>query len=89
MENKILVYYIGIGDLDSVDVPEYIDKVAKKITPSTFQGEIIIMPVLGSDSRIECINPKYINDKELIEVHEELMKELNIKLKQQIENDKI
>jgi hypothetical protein len=63
MEIKILVIYIGIGGIRSEDVDSYMKKVTEKITPRTFEGEIIVLPtqlLVAPDTRIECINPKYI-----------------------------
>lgn len=83
MENKILVYYVGVAAIQSEDIEDYINKLSKKIIPDTFNGEIIIIPTLTYDTKVECINPKYITDNELIKEHETLMKELNHKLYEQ------
>lgn len=83
MENKILVFYVGVAGINMADVEEYIKKISEKITPNTFNGEIIIIPTLTYDTKVECINPKYITDNELIKEHETLMKELNYKLYEQ------
>ena len=37
-------------------------KISNKITPVTFKGEIILIPVQTLDTRVECINPKYIKN---------------------------
>ncbi len=84
MESKILVFYIGIASINLDDVQEYIQKISKKITPETFNGEIIIIPTHTYDTKVECINPKYITDKELIQEHENLMKQLNYNLHEQL-----
>jgi hypothetical protein len=91
MEHKILVFYIGIAGINLDDVQDYIQKVIKKISPDTFKGEIIVIPTHTYDTRVECINPKYITNEKLIQEHENLMKELNHKLHNQlkeIENEK-
>lgn len=81
MENKILVLYIGVAGIRSEDIDTFINKVASRVVPDTFKGEIIIFPSQSTDSRIECINPKYITNKELVKEHSEsmvrLIKELN------------
>jgi hypothetical protein len=87
MEVKILVIYIGIGGIRSEDVDTYMKKVTKKITPSTFEGEIIVLPtqlLLAPDTRIECINPIYITDAELIKQHTEIIKKLQDELQIQL-----
>jgi hypothetical protein len=85
METKILVIYVGIAGIRSIDIKDYIQEVVKKIMPSTFEGETIIIPTQSYDTKIECINPKYITDKTLIAEHTELMRSLHEQLKQQLE----
>ena len=86
IENKILVIYIGVAGIRSEDIETYTQKVVKKIMPVTFQGEIITIPTQSVDTRIECINPKYITETELIREHTELMNKLQEELKFQLEN---
>lgn len=81
--NNILVIYVGVAGIRSEDIPDYVNNISEKITPRTFKGEIILIPIHSSDTRIECINPKYITDIELINKHENLMKELNSNLQHQ------
>jgi len=79
-EKLLLVYYVGVADIDPSQIEEYLNKLKNKIIPQTFHGEIIIIPQHDRSTRVECINPKYITDTELIQQHENLMKELNYKL---------
>lgn len=76
-ENKILVLYVGVGLVRSADISEYTQKVAKNIIPQTFEGEVIVIPTQQVDTRIECVNPTYVDDKGLILKHTELMKKLH------------
>lgn len=85
MESKILVVYVGIAGIRSEDIDTFVHKVVGKITPTTFVGEIIIIPVQSSDTRIECINPKYITEAELITEHTEMMKKLQVELHNQLD----
>ena len=85
MEHKILVIYIGVAGVRSEDIKTYIDKLTKKILPSTFEGEIIIIPQQSLDIRIECINPKYITDENLIKEHTDMIKKLSQELNNQSE----
>jgi hypothetical protein len=87
MEVKILVIYIGIGGIRSEDVDSYMKRVTEKITPRTFEGEIIVLPtqlLIAPDTRIECINPVYITDTELIKQHTETIKKLHNELQIQL-----
>lgn len=85
MENKILVIYVGVAGIRLEDIDTYINKVTDKIMPQTFEGEIIIIPIQSSDTKIECINPKYITNAELIIEHTEMMKKLQEALQNQLE----
>jgi len=85
MDNKILVIYVGVGDMNSSDkILDFINTIKQKIVPVTFEGEIIIIPTRSYDTRIECINPVYITDTELVNKHTELMKKLHEELNYQI-----
>ena len=84
MEHKILVVYVGIVGIRSEDIDTFVHKVASKIVPTTFDGEIIIIPTQQLDTRIECINPKYITEPELIQEHNELIKKLQDALLEQL-----
>jgi hypothetical protein len=93
MENKLLVIYVGVLKYNSFDIEEIIEKIVNKIKPSTFMGEVIIIPdYLSANTRIECINPKYITEKDLIKEHTKNMKSLQKKIIEgvkSLENDKI
>jgi hypothetical protein len=85
METKILVIYIGIAGIRSEDIEKFVRKVTNKISPTTLQCEIITIPVQDVNTRIECINPKYITDESLINEHTEIMKKLQEELNCQLE----
>ncbi len=85
MDVKILVLYIGVAGIRYEDIEEYTNKVAKKIIPQTFEGEIIVIPVQTVDCKIECINPKYITDVDLIIEHTEMIKKLQTELQYQLD----
>jgi hypothetical protein len=84
MENKILVIYVGVQGIRSEDIQYFIEKITKKIMPTTFEGEILVIPTQSPDTRIECINPKYITDTELIREHTEMIKKLQEELQHQL-----
>lgn len=90
MENDklILVYYISVKHMDMEDIAEYMYKVREKINIPGFDGHSIFVPVLTDETRIECINPKYVTDENLINEHNTLMKELNEKLELEIQEFK-
>jgi len=84
MENKILVIYVGVAGIRSEDIPDFVQKVTKKIMPQTFEGEIVILPIQSPDTRIECINPVYITDAELVKQHTIMIKKLQDELQIQL-----
>lgn len=85
METKILVIYIGVAGIRSEDIDSYVKKVVAKIMPQTFEGEIIIIPVQSPDCKIECINPVYITDKDLVAEHTIMMNKLQYELQIQLD----
>lgn len=84
-ETKIFVLYVGVQGIRSEDIERVVIEITKRITPSTFQGEVIVIPTQSPDTRIECINPKYITDAELITEHTEMIKKLKVNLQYQLE----
>lgn len=85
MRDKIIiVLYIGVGHVRSADIDDYVNSVTVRIVPNIENAEIIVIPIDGVDTRIECINPQYVTDNELIEKHTSLMHEINNKLQEQI-----
>ena len=83
-ESKIIVIYIGVAGIRSEDYESFIKRIAEKISPTSIGSEIITIPVNSYDTRIECINPKYITDEELVNEHTNLMNELHEELRHQI-----
>jgi len=83
-EHKIFVIYVGVAGIRSEDIEEFVHKVARKISPQSIEGEFIMIPTQSPDTRIECINPKYITDTELIKQHTEMMKKLQEELQHQL-----
>lgn len=84
-ENKILVIYVGVAGIRMEDIQQFVYKLSAKIVPKTFQGEVIIIPTQSVDTRIECINPKYVTDEKLIKDHTEMMEKLQKELQYQLE----
>lgn len=84
MSNMILVIYVGVANIRLADIEDFVKKVTKKITPERFEGEIIVIPTNTIDTKIECINPRYVTEEALIKEHNEMMKNLNNLLNYQI-----
>lgn len=81
IENKlILVYYVSIHNIPENHQNEFLTKIHDRIsldkeTIPNF-GAALIIPTYG-ENRVECINPVYITDSDLIKKHERLMAELH------------
>ena len=85
--NLIIVFYIDVRQIDPNDIYNFINGVAKRTQLNTETKDLLYIPIYG-ESRIECVNPIYITDSELIKKHERLMAELHEHLKNQLNNDK-
>jgi len=84
-ETKIFVIYVGVAGVRVEDIPNVIQKISQKITPETFKGEILIIPQQSVDTKVECINPRYVTDAELIKENNKMMSELKLQLQNQLE----
>jgi hypothetical protein len=85
-ETKIIVFYVDVRGVNNSLIPQVIKSIQNEIDTSTLSKlnmATIVIPILGS-TRIECINPKYIVDSNLIANHQILMKELHEHLEYQI-----
>lgn len=81
----ILVYYINVTGIRSEDIPSYMGKVSERVSPKTESiSEVIFLPVMGQ-TRVECINPKYITEEELIKEHNSKMYDLNHALSEELD----
>ena len=87
-ENNIYVIYVGVAGVRSEDITEYVHEISKRISPETIEGEIITIPIQAYDTRIECINPIYITEDDLILKHSKLIKELQTELNHQLKEIK-
>jgi len=84
MEKLVFVLYVGVQGLRSEDIEKFVTELSKRLAPTSIEGETIVIPTQAQDTRIECLNPKYITDAKLIEEHTELMKELKENLQYQM-----
>lgn len=87
--NKTYVLYIGTKNVRSSDIAEYVEKITKKLLPIPLPEEatILVLPTDTTENRLECIDPLYITDENLIFKHNTLLAELNINIKNIINNE--
>jgi hypothetical protein len=87
--NLILVYYVGVLDPNTGKVAEnsseMVRTIAEKIAINRSNLDVIFIPTLSYETRVECINPEYITEPELIRKHRLLMDELHVNLNYQLE----
>jgi hypothetical protein len=83
---KILVFYIDVRMLETEDIPKFMENLSKRIVPENINAEAIMIPTYG-ETKVECIDPVYITDSELIKKHERLMAELHEHLNNQLNNE--
>lgn len=88
MENKLIVIYVGVAGIRQEDIETTVNKIVKRISPQTVDAEIIVIPRQSYDTQIECIDPVYITEEELIKKHTTLLKELHEELDHQLEEIK-
>ena len=84
-EKHIYVLYLDIRNISNDLVDEYSLNVTQKFK-DTFDGIFIVIPHYN-DSKLECINPKYITEKELIEKNKKAIVEMTKKINQFINNE--
>jgi hypothetical protein len=87
MKTKAFVMYVGVAGIRTEDIEEYMAKVASKTSEffRSLEGEVIYLPKETYDCKVECINPEYITDSELVRKHTEMIKELNQELNYQLD----
>lgn len=87
-DKLILVFYINVENMSTDDIGDYMNKISQKIVPTNIDAEGILIPIFNGLTRIECINPKYISEDDLIKKNNILMGELNEHLKYELNNIK-
>jgi hypothetical protein len=87
--NKIYVLYIGIQKIRSADIEEYINKINNILFPINVpeNSTVLVLPTDSIENRLECIDPIYITDQDLIEKHNNLLSKLNKNINNIIKND--
>ncbi len=64
-DKLILVAYINISGVSDADVSAFITEAVNNLKPKEDDSTLFyVIPVRGEESRIECINPRLVNEKE-------------------------
>lgn len=87
--NKTYVLYIGTRNVRSSDIGEYVERIVDKLLPIPLPEEatVLVLPTDTTENRLECIDPLYITDENLILKHNTLLAELNMNIKNITNNE--
>ena len=87
--NKTYVLYIGTRNVRSSDIGEYVEKIVDRLLPIPLPEEatVLVLPTDTTENRLECIDPVYITDENLIFKHNTLLAELNMNIKNITNNE--
>lgn len=68
IKDLILVFYVNVGNLDEQDVAEHIEMIRIRIANDKPEDTApwFYIPVRGEDTRVECLNPKFIANETLV-----------------------
>ena len=81
-----LVFYIYVRLIEKEDIPKFKHGIAEQMDSDSVTKDVLYIPIYG-ESRVECINPVYITNEDLIRKHERLMAELHEHLNNQLNNE--
>ncbi len=86
---KTYVLYIGTKNVRSCDIGEYVERITKILLPIPLPEEatVLVLPTDTTENRLECIDPVYITDENLIFKHNTLLAELNMNIKNITNNE--
>lgn len=75
-DKLILVHYIGVGNMENHDIPEYIQKIVESLKPKEEDKDEILSYYIPTreESRVECINPKLLTVDDFKETNDKLYK---------------
>lgn len=64
-DKLILAFYINIDSIDSCDVYDYLNEAKESLT-SNLDNSVIsyFIPIKGENSKVDCINPSFIDGDE-------------------------
>lgn len=80
---KTYVLYIGVRNIRTSDIDDYIERITYKLFPINVpeNSTVLVLPTDTTENRLECIDPIYITNEDLIFKHNTLLVELNINIK--------
>ena len=72
-DKLILAFYINVDGIDQYDIPEYLNDAREGLT-SNLDDSVIsyFIPIEGENSKVDCINPSFIDGDEYESAKEKL-----------------
>ena len=72
-DKLFIIIYMNVGSVNSADVPVYLEEIERA---TRFDESIVrlIIPVREGETRVECVNPKLLNEENYKEVEETIEK---------------
>lgn len=72
-DKLILVFYINVDRIDQYDIPGYLNDARKGLTRNLDDSVIsYFIPIEGENSKVDCINPSFIDGDEYESAKEKL-----------------
>ena len=72
-DKLILAFYINVDGIGKYDIPEYMNETRKCLTRNIDDSVIsYFIPIEGENSKVECINPSFIDNDEYEATKEKL-----------------
>ena len=70
-DKLFLLIYLNVGSIDDADVSEYLMRFAESFKYDE-SIERLIIPIRKGETRVECINPVLLTDKQYEDVREKI-----------------
>lgn len=77
MDKLILICYINVGDAVHEQVQGILENVRNYVNSENKEYISLVVPVRNQETRFECLNPKFITSKKLIEKFEKDLNSVN------------
>lgn len=72
-DKLMLVFYINVDRIDRYDIPAYLNEVKEGLTGNLDDSVIsYFIPIEGENSKVDCINPSFIDGDEYEAAKEKL-----------------
>jgi hypothetical protein len=70
MEKLILAIYVHVGNMSPADIAEHMDRMMGSLNNKDENILHYVIPIQEGNSRIECLNPKLVLEKDYDKIQE-------------------